>query len=393
MENQGRERHFSTNLPDFDIWLGALADIRLVQRGYATGSCQFCHGCFDKYYHSDEADVHRQNLSIKVLKMRLFVLGSFVQACCWKVDRLPLPGETLTATALSIEAGGKGLNVAIGSRRLAPQAQVDVILGVGQDAAADELLKRLAVEGVGSEHFYRLAAQSGYGSGHISADGQNAIAVLPGPNLLLTAEHANLARPAIEAADLVYGQFETSLAVLTRAFSIAKSTQKNHPPLTVLNPSPWQPIPLELLDCVDVLVVNEVEAAKLLQLTNPLSGLDQATAINIIKSVLDSFWTYFKGEWLIVTLGDQGSLAWQRHAPQGWPVSAPAFDIQAVDTVGAGDAFASALCVALARKDIPIALALKEANACGALVAKELGVLDALPKRSKLDEYLSNNSY
>jgi sugar/nucleoside kinase (ribokinase family) len=36
-----------------------------------------------------------------------------------------------------------------------------------------------------------------------------------------------------------------------------------------------------------------------------------------------------------------------------------------------------------------MALALKEANACGALVAKQLGVLDALPGRAKLDEYLS----
>ena len=58
--------------------------------------------------------------------MRILVLGSFVQACCWKVERLPLPGETLIAQGLSIEAGGKGLNVAIGSRRLAAAAQVDV---------------------------------------------------------------------------------------------------------------------------------------------------------------------------------------------------------------------------------------------------------------------------
>jgi ribokinase len=321
--------------------------------------------------------------------MKLLVLGSFVQACCWKVERLPLQGESLTADALSIEAGGKGLNVAIGSRRLAPYAQVDVILGVGKDAAADGLLQLLADERVGSQHVYRLSAQSGYGSGHIAADGQNAIAVYPGPNLLLKAEHADLAAPAIEDADLVYGQFETSLAVLTRAFNIAKQVPKDRQPLTVLNPSPWQPIPAELLDCVDVMVVNEVEATALLKLENPLSGFDLARATRTIEPVLDSFWTYFKGEWLIVTLGDQGSLAWQRNASHGSPVSSPAFDIQAVDTVGAGDAFASALCVALARKDTPMALALKEANACGALVAKQLGVLDALPKRVKLDEYLS----
>jgi ribokinase len=321
--------------------------------------------------------------------LKLVVLGSFVQACCWKVERLPLPGESLVAQALSIEAGGKGLNVAIGSRRLAPNAQVDVILGVGHDAAADDLLRLLATEGVGADHVHRLSPQSGYGSGHIAANGQNAIAVFPGPNLLLTAEHAELAQEAIEAANLVYGQFETSLAVLTRAFNIAKSVQHKHQPLTVLNPSPWQAIPRELFDCVDVLVVNEVEAAELLSLSAPLSGLDLSAASTLIQEALDSFWTYFKGKWLIITLGEQGSLAFSASALHAMPVSAPAFKIQAVDTVGAGDAFASAMCVALAGQATDMKHALLQANACGAMVASELGVLDVLPKRDVLDAYLN----
>lgn len=322
--------------------------------------------------------------------MKIVVLGSFVQACCWKVERLPLPGESLVAQALSIEAGGKGLNVAIGSRRLVSNAQVNVVLGVGKDAAAEDLLQLLATEDVGADHVHRLSPQSGYGSGHIAANGQNAIAVFPGPNLLLTAEHADLAKQAIEAADLVYGQFETSLAVLTRAFNIAKSRQQDQRPLTVLNPSPWQPIPSELLDCVDVLVVNEVEAAQLLRLSSPLAGLDLSAAGLLIQTVLESFWTYFKGTWLIVTLGDQGSLAFSPNAPNGLAVAAPAFKIQAVDTVGAGDAFASALCVALGQQTVNMKHALLEANACGAMVASELGVLDVLPSRAALDAFLSS---
>ncbi len=319
--------------------------------------------------------------------MKILVLGSFVQACCWKVPRLPLPGESLTAESLSIEAGGKGLNVAIGSRRLAPDAKVDVMLGIGNDAAADDLLRLLAAEGVDSQHVHKLAAQSGYGSGHIAANGQNAIAVFPGPNLLLTEQHADLAKPAIEAADLIYGQFETSLAVLTRAFSIAKNKA-----ITVLNPSPWQSIPAELLDCVDVLVVNEVEVASLLNLAKSLSGLDLATASLAIQNNLDSFWTYFKGKWLIVTLGDQGSLAFSADTTDGLPISAPSYEIQAVDTVGAGDAFASALCVALGGNTISMQQALQHANACGAMVARQLGVLDALPLRVDLDTFISNQS-
>jgi ribokinase len=322
--------------------------------------------------------------------LKIVVLGSFVQACCWKVERLPLPGESLVAQVLSIEAGGKGLNVAVGSRRLDPNAQVDVVLGVGHDAAADDLLQLLAAEAVGADHVHRLSPQSGYGSGHIASNGQNAIAVFPGPNLLLTAEHADLARQDIEHADLVYGQFETSLAVLSRAFSIAKSAPQEHQPLTVLNPSPWQAIPHELLDCVDVLVVNEVEATELLRLSNPLSGLNLSAAALLIEAVLDSFWTYFKGKWLIVTLGDQGSLAFSSNAPNGLAIAAPAFNIQAVDTVGAGDAFASALCVALGQQTVDMKYALIQANACGAMVASELGVLDVLPSRAALDAFLSS---
>ena len=61
----------------------------------------------------------------------VFVLGNFVQACCWFVPRLPLPGESLAATGLHIEAGGKGLNVAIGLQRLG--AQVSTLIGCGDD--------------------------------------------------------------------------------------------------------------------------------------------------------------------------------------------------------------------------------------------------------------------
>ena len=63
---------------------------------------------------------------------RAFVLGNFVQACCWQVARLPAPGETLQAHGFHKEAGGKGLNVAVGLQRLG--ARVQTLIGCGQDA-------------------------------------------------------------------------------------------------------------------------------------------------------------------------------------------------------------------------------------------------------------------
>lgn len=309
--------------------------------------------------------------------MKIVVLGSFVQACCWKVARLPAAGETLTASALSIEAGGKGLNVAIGTRRLG--AEVDIILGIGQDAAGDKLLHLLQQEEIGADFIWRLTRQSGYGAGFIAENGQNAIAVYPGPNLLLTAEHVAQAEATIAGADLVYGQFETSVSALHAAFDTARRAGVR----TVLNPSPWRKLSRSLLDNTDVLIVNEVEARELLGLARLLPET-LADCASILPPLLDSFWSHWPGSLLVVTLGSLGSLAIERGQITH---QVPAFPIDAVDSVGAGDAFASGFCVDLCR-DVPLDQALRSGNACGALVTSRLGVLEALPHQTAVDAFL-----
>lgn len=309
--------------------------------------------------------------------MRLVVLGSFVQACCWKVPRLPKAGETFEASAVSIEAGGKGLNVAIGTRRLG--AEVDVLLGIGEDAAGDGVLQLLENEGISTAYVRRLAAQSGYGAGLIAADGQNAIAVYPGPNLLLDAEHVREAATAIAAADLVYGQLETSLSAVAAAFH----TARRHGVRTVLNPSPWQTLPASLLNDTDVLVVNEIEARELLTLVVPLAG-SLSECITQLQCGLDALWSRWSGSLLVVSLGSLGSVAFER---SGALHQVPAFSIDAVDSVGAGDAFASWLCIALCRGS-SLTTALRNANACGALMASRFGVLNALPDSAALEAFV-----
>lgn len=308
----------------------------------------------------------------------LLVLGSFVMACCWKVERLPQAGETFTASALSIEPGGKGLNVAIAARRLG--MSVDVVLGIGQDEAGQQLLRLLAQEGVGHDHVHALAAQSGYGAGMIGSHGQNAIAVYPGPNLLLLAAHAERAQASIERAACVYGQFETSDAVITRAFDIARA----HGVPTVLNPSPWRDITPALLHSVDTFIVNEVEVLGLLHLMQPLAGLSLDAVQKQLTPALPAFWSSTAARLLVVTLGAQGSMAFRRDAA---PVCAAPFAVQAIDTVGCGDAFAAGLCDALCRQQ-PLNEALRAGNACGALMAAHWGVLQALPQRAQMQQLL-----
>ena len=64
----------------------------------------------------------------------IFVLGSFVVSCSAKVSRFPRPGESLAADIVTIEPGGKGLNLAVAARRLG--AGVDGLLAVGDDIAS-----------------------------------------------------------------------------------------------------------------------------------------------------------------------------------------------------------------------------------------------------------------
>jgi ribokinase len=87
-----------------------------------------------------------------------------------------------------------------------------------------------------------------------------------------------------------------------------------------------------------------------------------------------------------VTLGASGSLAFER-AVTGSCWHASALAVQTIDSVGAGDAFASGYCAALlVGRNLPEAL--QWGNACGAHLASQAGVLGALPGADTLHPIL-----
>jgi ribokinase len=318
---------------------------------------------------------------------QVFVAGNFVQACCWFVARLPVSGETLQADGLHVEAGGKGLNVAIGLRRLG--LHVKTLIGVGSDAAGAQCRELLDASGVDTSHVHTLPGNSGWGSGWIAADGRNAIAVYPGANLSLTAEHALAAEAAIAESSLVYGQFETSIPALEKVFELAAKYGVE----TVLNPSPWQ-APSELIrHSTCNVIVNEVEAQHLLELDAALPVELAASQAAVVADQIGAKLAKFKTQWplcerLVVTLGAYGALQFNLQAPpaNAWIYQA-APSVEAVDTVGAGDAFACAWCAAQVRKQPPHT-ALLWGNAAGAYMAAHAGVLPNLPDEEVIAQQL-----
>jgi sugar/nucleoside kinase (ribokinase family) len=80
-------------------------------------------------------------------------------------------------------------------------------------------------------------------------------------------------------------------------------------------------------------------------------------------------------ELVVVTRGDGGSAAYTR---QGEVVEAPAYPVEPVSTLGAGDVFHGALLAALLR-DEPLGEALAFANTCAALSCRALDGRSAIP--------------
>ena len=317
--------------------------------------------------------------------MNIFVIGSFVQACCWAVDKIPKPGETLKANGIHIEPGGKGLNVAICCQRLGEHT--DVMLGIGEDNAGENLIALLDKEQISAEFCFKLSAQSGYGAGMISSCGQNAIAVYPGPNLLLNHSHVAIAKPVIEKTDVMYGQFEGAYEAIDASFALAKQSNAR----TILNPSPYQTITPSLLNNTDVILVNEVEILDILSIAAPIANTLQDWQVFLQTATLPLWQQWQSAEsvkkLLVVTLGHLGCIAINQDLRV---LAMPATPVKVADTIGCGDAFASGFCKMVLQDTLENTL--RYANACGAIVASKQGVLTALPNEVEVDGFLKTHS-
>jgi ribokinase len=303
----------------------------------------------------------------------IFILGSFVAACSAKTARLPVAGESLLASGFLLEAGGKGFNLAAGVRRL--DADVDGIFAIGDDFLSGLAEPALRRAGLRAEMLVRYPGATGAGVGFVDAGAENCLAVFPGANWRLSAADVDLAAARVARAALVLAQFEIGDAPIRRAFGLARDAGR----VTILNPSPYRPIDPGILGATSILVVNQVEAARLGDDFGFAAGKDADFFAQLAQRLFE------RGlQTLVVTLGAGGAVAFEEATPPRWQA---AFAVDAVDSMGAGDAFTAAFAVALAERR-GLADALRWGAAAGACAASRPGVFDALPARAALEAML-----
>jgi ribokinase len=301
--------------------------------------------------------------------MSVVVLGSANLDLVYEVDRIPAPGETLLSRGFAAFPGGKGNNQAIATARSG--APVRFIVALGRDAAGDRLADEARRAGISLED-RRTDAPTGTAVIFVDRHGENAIVVDSGANAALTdLTEGELA--SIAAADLLVLQLETPLDTVADAAAAARSSDT----MVILNAAPSTAVPAGLLGQVDLLIVNEHEAADLV-------GEPDGTGERSLVAALTAH-----GCAVIVTLGAEGALI---AVPGREPVKVPAIEVEAKDTTGAGDTFVGALAAALDRgtrsTDLASLVAATEfATAAAAIAVQRKGAVPSIPTLKEVEEF------
>lgn len=295
---------------------------------------------------------------------KILVVGSINMDLVVRVPHSPKPGETVLGSDFETFPGGKGANQAVAAARMG--GEVKMVGRVGNDDFGNTLIEGLVENKIKTTQVIKDSkAPTGIAMIAVAADGENMIVVASGANANVSVEDVNNARPLMRETDILLVQLEVPLETVTEAVELAKAYDVP----VVLNPAPAQNLPQSLLKNIDYLTPNQGEIFLLSGEDNIDAGVEKLRKFGVKN--------------LIITLGVNGVRVITDEVDQ----HLPAFEVTAVDSTAAGDAFNGALAVALAEGK-PILEAVRYGMAAGALASTKRGAQPSLPYRESVENFL-----
>ncbi|MGW3952735.1 ribokinase [Streptomyces sp. NPDC004752] len=293
----------------------------------------------------------------------LLVVGSANADLVISVERRPGAGETVLGSDLAVHPGGKGANQAFAAARLG--ARTALLARVGDDAYGRLLLDSQRAAGVDTVGVLVGGAPTGVALITVDPSGDNSIVVSLGANGRLTPADVRAAGGLFHASRVVSAQLEVPLETVVEVVrSLAPDSR------FVLNPSPPQALPQEVLTACDPLIVNEHEARVILGEGRVGDRPEDWARVLLAKGPRS----------VVVTLGAEGALV----ADADGAVRVPSVGVAAVDTTGAGDAFTAALAWRLGAGS-GLAEAAGYAARVGAAAVTRRGAQESYPTAAEVD--------
>ncbi len=286
----------------------------------------------------------------------LLVFGSLNADMLFKVDSLPRPGETVLCPGYELAAGGKGANQAAAAAKAG--AEVRMVGHLGRDSFGDFTRGVMTAAGVDCRAVATSERATAIAVIGVDRAAENQIIVASGANLDTDPDQVSDQDLTADVTVLCQNEIRSEAT-----FSLMKRA-KARGVRTMLNLAPAMVVPADVLAALDLLIVNEIEAAMAAGIAE--LGDDPLPLARDLSSRHDLT--------VVVTLGEKGAIA--VGPAGGFEVSS--LHIEPIDTTGAGDAFVGVLAAAIDQgDDLPDAL--RQASVAAGLACTRIGAQTSQP--------------
>jgi sulfofructose kinase len=296
---------------------------------------------------------------------RILCIGIPVRDLTFRVDAVPARGSKANATHLAEICGGNALNAAIAIARLGGSVSFAGPMGDARETSSGFILERMATEAIETTHLVRMPGVATPVSAiMIEPSGERTLTIFRDPALSavkLPDADALLADCRAVLVESRCAAFATALCAEARRRGIAVIVGVDRA--------------MSLQDSLLTAASHLLFASEQVQET--VGVADDGEALKRLARLTPAF--------LAATRGPRGTI-WLNEA--GDLEETPAFAVQAVDTLGAGDVFHGAFTLRLAEGS-GMREALQFAAAAAALKCTRHGGGLASPQRIEVEEFLS----
>jgi ribokinase len=255
--------------------------------------------------------------------------------------------------------GGKGANQAVAASKLG--ASSCMVGCIGNDQNGEFSINNLNLMNVDTSCIKKTYNAPTGVANIIVAEHDNSIIVIAGANYEITKEDIDSCKDVILSADIVLLQLEIPLDVVEYTANLCRENNVK----VLLNPAPAVELPETLIENATYITPNEHELNIILGKQNNVDETIKMYPNKIIVTMGSKGVKYFDGKEMKIV---------------------PSFNVEVVDTTGAGDTFCGGLAAALVRGD-KLEEAIKFANKAAAISITKLGAQSGMPTLEEFNNF------